>query len=72
MLLTAQAIFNAANEVAVAAFLDGRIPFLALPRVVEQTLSSLDNFEPADLAAVMTTDADARRVATAQLKHHSS
>ena len=68
----APAIFNAANEVAVAAFLDGRIPFLALPRVVEQTLSSLSNFEPADLAAVMTTDADARRVATAQLKHHSS
>ena len=68
----APAVYNAANEVAVAAFLSGRIPFLALPRVVEQTLASIDNFEPADLAAVMAADAEARRVATAQLKHLST
>jgi 1-deoxy-D-xylulose-5-phosphate reductoisomerase len=60
----APAIFNAANEVAVAAFLDGRTSFLAIPRIIGQTLQSVANFEPADLAAVLAVDADARRVAT--------
>lgn len=62
----APAIYNAANEIAVAAFLDGRIPFLAIPRLVEHTLSSIANFEPADLPAVLEVDAQARRVAA----HH--
>jgi 1-deoxy-D-xylulose-5-phosphate reductoisomerase len=60
----AAAIFNAANEIAVAAFLDGRTSFLAIPRIIEQTLHSVANFEPADLAAVLALDADARRIAT--------
>ena len=59
----APAVYNAANEVAVAAFLDGRIPFLAIPRVVEHTLGAIKNVEPADLAAVLDIDADARRAA---------
>jgi len=63
----ASAIFNAANEVAVAAFLDGRASFLAIPRIIEQTLQNVANFEPADLAAVLALDADARRVATSLL-----
>lgn len=63
----APAILNAANELAVAAFLDGQIPFLAIPRVVEQTLATMKNFEPADLAGVLDVDTDARRVAAAQL-----
>ena len=67
----APAIFNAANEVAVAAFLDGRIPFLALPRVVEQTLGTIDNFEPVDLAAVMAADAETRRVASQIILHQA-
>ena len=64
---TAPAIYNAANEIAVAAFLDNRIPFLAIPRVVDKTLSTLNSFEPDDLAAVLAVDAEARRIATAQL-----
>jgi 1-deoxy-D-xylulose-5-phosphate reductoisomerase len=60
----ASAIFNAANEIAVAAFLDGRTSFLAIPQIIEQTLHSVANFEPADLAAVLALDADARRIAT--------
>jgi len=64
----APAVFNAGNEVAVAAFLEGRIPFLAIPRVVEQTLGTIKNFEPTDLAAVLAADADARRAAVAHLK----
>lgn len=66
------AIYNAANERAVAAFLEGRIPFLAIPRVVEHTLGSIRNFEPADLPAVVAVDAESRRVATAHLQSFSS
>jgi 1-deoxy-D-xylulose-5-phosphate reductoisomerase len=60
----APAIYNAANEVAVAAFLANRLPFLAIPQVVDKTLSTLDSFEPADLDAVLAIDAEARRVAS--------
>jgi 1-deoxy-D-xylulose-5-phosphate reductoisomerase len=62
---TAPATYNAANEVAVAAFLDGRIPFLAISRVVEQTLGQLKASEPTSLADVLSVDAEARRLATA-------
>jgi 1-deoxy-D-xylulose-5-phosphate reductoisomerase len=64
----APAIYNAANEIAVAGFLEGQIPFLAIPRVVEHTLDAIGNFEPADLAAVLGADAEARRVAQEHLK----
>lgn len=60
---TAPAAYNAANEVAVAAFLDGRIPFLAISRVVEQTLGQLKTGEPKSLADVLDADAEARRLA---------
>lgn len=63
----APAIYNAANEVAVAAFLGGRIPFLAIPIVVEQTLTAVKNLEAADLAAVLAIDAEARHVAQSKL-----
>jgi 1-deoxy-D-xylulose-5-phosphate reductoisomerase len=61
---TAPAAFNAANEVAVAAFLDGRAPFLAIPRIVEQTLSGLKTVEPNSLAEVIAADQEARVLAT--------
>ncbi len=60
---TAPAILNAANEVAVAAFLAGRIPFTAIAAVIEDTLGSL-RATPADsLAQVLEADALARRKA---------
>ena len=68
----APAVFNAANEVAVAAFLNAQIPFLAIPRVVEHTLGTIPNFDPTGLAAVLAVDADARRAATAMLAHFQS
>ncbi len=68
----APAIYNAANELAVAAFLSGRIPFLAIPSVVEHTLGTIRNFEPADLPAVLALDAEARRVAGLHLQSLSS
>ena len=63
----APAFYNAANEIAVAAFLEGRVPFLAIPKIVDHTLQTISNFEPAALADVLTADADARRTAQAYL-----
>jgi 1-deoxy-D-xylulose-5-phosphate reductoisomerase len=63
----APAIFNAANEMAVMAFLDSRIPFLAISAVVEQTLALSVNFDPPDLPAVLAADAAARGTAAAQI-----
>ncbi len=61
----APTILNAANEVAVAAFLDRRIGFLDIARVAADALDRLGAPEAADLAAVASVDAEARRVATA-------
>ena len=61
---TAPAVFNAANEVAVAAFLEKRVPFLAIPRIIEHTLATVKLIEPATLAQVLTVDAEARIIAT--------
>jgi 1-deoxy-D-xylulose-5-phosphate reductoisomerase len=58
---TAPAVFNAANEVAVAAFLGGKIPFLAISALVEHTLARTPLIEPSDLSAVLAVDLSARR-----------
>ena len=59
----APAVLNAANEVAVMAFLEGRLPFLAIPDIVAQTLDSVA-WEPAeDLSVLMASDTEARRYA---------
>jgi 1-deoxy-D-xylulose-5-phosphate reductoisomerase len=62
------AILNAANEVAVAAFLAGRIGFLEIAAIVSDTLDRYDPPAPATLDAVLAIDAEARRQATAGLK----
>jgi len=66
----APAVYNAANETAVAAFLEKRIPFLAIPRVVEATLAALATEaarDPATLEDALAVDAEARKVARAFL-----
>ena len=55
--------FNAANEVAVAAFLDGRLPFLGIPEVAERTLDAADGSPVADVEALHEADREARRLA---------
>jgi len=60
----APAILNAANEVAVAAFLAGRLSFGGIASIVEKTLESLQPVPPVDLAEVLAVDAEARRQAT--------
>jgi 1-deoxy-D-xylulose-5-phosphate reductoisomerase len=55
--------FNAANEVAVAAFLEGRLPFLGIAATVEETLAEVDGAPARDLDELMEADSTARRLA---------
>lgn len=52
---------NAADEVAVAAFLEGEMRFTDIPRVIEQVLSETPDYHPESIKEVLATDADARR-----------
>jgi 1-deoxy-D-xylulose-5-phosphate reductoisomerase len=61
---SAPAAYNAANEVAVEAFLDHQLPFLSIAPLVEQTLARLDHGRAIDLATVVARDREARLVAT--------
>lgn len=63
----APAVLNAANEVAVAAFLNAEIGFLDIPRVIEETLGHIPNAPVHTLADVMAADAAARNYATSRL-----
>jgi 1-deoxy-D-xylulose-5-phosphate reductoisomerase len=65
---TAPCVLNAANEVAVAAFLDGRLPFLGIPEVVERTLNAVDAVRARDLDELGAIDEEARRVASAHTR----
>ena len=62
---TAPAVLNAANEVAVAAFLGGRIGFMAIADVVEETLAALpvESVAGRDIAFLLHVDGHARTVA---------
>jgi 1-deoxy-D-xylulose-5-phosphate reductoisomerase len=55
--------FNAANEVAVAAFLHGRLPFLGIAETVAETLAAVDGAPAGDLEDLLAADAEARRLA---------
>ncbi len=56
--------FNAANEIAVAAFLARRIHYLDIPRVIEKTLATLPPTRLRNLDDILEADASARRRAT--------
>ncbi len=56
----APAVLNAANEIAVAAFLDGRIRFTAIATVVESVLGRMQADVPGSLDAVLAIDHEAR------------
>ncbi|MFT5575319.1 MAG: 1-deoxy-D-xylulose-5-phosphate reductoisomerase [Bermanella sp.] len=57
---TAATILNAANEVAVAAFLSGRLPFTGIAQVIESVMQNVDVVEPDSLADVKFADRQAR------------
>ncbi len=63
-------VLNAANEVAVAAFLDRRLPFMAIAEVVEAALSQLPVSSVATLDEVLEIDDHARRLARTLLARH--
>ena len=67
---TAPAILNAANEVAVAAFLDNRLPFLGIARLNDQVLQSLPAGPEGSLADVLAADAEARQLAAHLVRDH--
>jgi 1-deoxy-D-xylulose-5-phosphate reductoisomerase len=60
---TASAVLNAANEVAVQAFLGGRLPFTGIGEVIEMTLARCEVGSAENLAAVLEADSLARRTA---------
>jgi 1-deoxy-D-xylulose-5-phosphate reductoisomerase len=55
--------FNAANEIAVAAFLEGRLPFVGIADLVEETLDAVDGAPARDLDELIAADEEARRLA---------
>jgi 1-deoxy-D-xylulose-5-phosphate reductoisomerase len=66
---TAPACLNGANEVAVAAFLDGRIGWTDIARVIEVTLAACDVVEPEGLDHVLVADREARARAVEAIEH---
>jgi 1-deoxy-D-xylulose-5-phosphate reductoisomerase len=62
---TAPCILNAANEVAVHAFLRGRLPFLAIAEVIERTLEALPSGQIHSFDSLAAADGDARLEAAA-------
>jgi 1-deoxy-D-xylulose-5-phosphate reductoisomerase len=61
---TAPAIFNAANEIAVSAFIEGKIAFTDIARLIEETLTQSKTREPSSLSDVLQADAEARALTT--------
>ena len=53
-------VLNAANEVAVAAFLDGKLKFPEITKVVAETFAHLDYMEDTDIETILEADRLAR------------
>lgn len=62
------AILNAANEIAVAGFLEGQIGFMAIPAVVESVLEQYDAPAPFTIQDVLDIDEEARRLARRKME----
>ncbi|HEY4682603.1 MAG TPA: 1-deoxy-D-xylulose-5-phosphate reductoisomerase [Candidatus Acidoferrales bacterium] len=61
------AAMNAADEVAVRAFLERRISFLAIAEVIERVLARIPNSEPGSVDDVLVADREARRLASEEV-----
>lgn len=68
---TATAVLNAADEVAVGAFLDGRIRFVDIPEVVGRVLARHAAHSPVDVEDVAAADAEARAYAIEECAQRS-
>jgi 1-deoxy-D-xylulose-5-phosphate reductoisomerase len=69
---TAPCTLNAANEIAVHAFLEGRLSFTGIAEVIEATLDELGSREVHSFATLTGADADARRVAGEIVDHRAT
>lgn len=67
---SAPAILNAANEVAVSAFLQGRIGFLSIPALVENALTELPAVAADSLDALLAADAQSRKITELAIARH--
>jgi 1-deoxy-D-xylulose-5-phosphate reductoisomerase len=63
---------NAADEIAVAAFLQGAIPFLGIPRTIEQVLNATSSHAPASIQEVLAADEAARVCARGVIARHAT
>jgi 1-deoxy-D-xylulose-5-phosphate reductoisomerase len=59
---------NAADEVAVAAFLEGKIPFLGIPATIEAVLNETPARQPESISEVLEIDRQARRMAERKIE----
>ena len=57
---TATAVFNASNEVAVSRFIEGKLPWIKIPNVIEKTLEAVSAKDPQTLDDILADDALAR------------
>ena len=64
----APALLNAANEVAVAAFLEGALSFLGIPEVIEEVLNELPPQPVVDVETLLERDLTARRAAQRMIR----
>jgi 1-deoxy-D-xylulose-5-phosphate reductoisomerase len=64
------AVLNAANEIAVAAFLDGQIGFTDITRVVAATLDRFETGDDLDLESILAADGLAREFALQEIARH--
>jgi len=65
---TASTLLNAANEIAVDAFLNKRLNFTNIPKVIEKTLETATNIEADSLQIILQADAQARQIAIEWVK----
>jgi 1-deoxy-D-xylulose-5-phosphate reductoisomerase len=69
---TGTCVLNAANEVAVHAFLSGRLDFMGIPAVIERTLDELPAQRVHSFETLYQADGEARRVAAAEIERAGS
>jgi 1-deoxy-D-xylulose-5-phosphate reductoisomerase len=69
---TAPAVLNAANELAVEAFLDGRLSFVDIATVIEEVMCKVEIVEPQSLADVQQADIESRRCAMEIISYKTS
>jgi 1-deoxy-D-xylulose-5-phosphate reductoisomerase len=69
---TAPCTLNAANEVAVHAFLSGRLPFLGIAAVIEETLERLETRQLHSFDSLSDADAAARALAASLIQERAA